>query len=106
VQAEAVQASEQSVTLTTNQYKAGTVSYLAVVVTQASALSNERTAVDILARRLTANILLIKALGGGWSASKLPTNDELSSDSSPSAKTPVAIAEKDPAGTPGSSSVK
>jgi NodT family efflux transporter outer membrane factor (OMF) lipoprotein len=106
VQAEAVAASEQSVTLTTNQYKAGTVSYLAVVVTQASALSNERTAVDILARRLTANILLIKALGGGWSASQLPTNEQLSSDSSPSARTPVAIAEKDSAGTAGSGSVK
>ena len=106
VQAEAVEASEQSVTLTTNQYKAGTVSYLAVVVTQASALSNERTAVDILARRLTANILLIKALGGGWSASKLPTDDELSSDSSRTDKTPVAVAEKDSTGAAGSSGVK
>ena len=44
------------------------VSYLNVVVAQTTALANERTAVDILGRRLTASVLLIKALGGGWQA--------------------------------------
>ena len=52
----------------TNQYQAGIVSYLNVVVAQTTALTNERTAVDILGRRLTASVLLIKALGGGWKA--------------------------------------
>ena len=41
--------------VTTNQYKAGTVSYLDVVVAQAAALDNERTAVDIRARRMVAS---------------------------------------------------
>jgi outer membrane protein TolC len=36
------------------------------------ALSNERTALTILARRLTASVTLIKALGGGWDAAQLP----------------------------------
>ncbi len=66
VQDEAVKAAEQSVTITTNQYKAGTVSYLDVIVTQTAALVSKRTAVDILGRRMTASVLLIKALGGGW----------------------------------------
>jgi len=42
---------------------------LNVVVAQTTALANERTSVDILGRRLTASVLLIKALGGGWKIS-------------------------------------
>ena len=77
IQDEAVGNARQSVALTTNQYKAGIVSYLNVVTVQATALANERTAVDVLNRRLAASVLLIKALGGGWAASDLPTRDEL-----------------------------
>jgi NodT family efflux transporter outer membrane factor (OMF) lipoprotein len=73
VQDEAVQKAQQSVTLTTNQYKAGTVSYLNVITTQTTALSNETTAVQIRGRRMTAAVLLIQALGGGWSAAALPS---------------------------------
>ena len=66
VQNEAVLSARQSVELTTNQYRAGIVNYLSVIVVQASALNNERTALDILNQRLSASVLLIKALGGGW----------------------------------------
>jgi NodT family efflux transporter outer membrane factor (OMF) lipoprotein len=68
VQDEAVKAAQESVTLTTNQYKAGTVSYLNVIVAQTAALANESTAVAIQSRRMVASVLLIKALGGGWMA--------------------------------------
>jgi outer membrane protein TolC len=57
----------QTVTVTLNQYKAGIVNYLYVTVVQAAELANERTAADILGRRMIAAVLLIKALGGGWS---------------------------------------
>lgn len=67
----AVKASQESVTVTTNQYMAGTVSYINVLVAQTVALSNERTALDILNRRMGASVLLVKALGGGWDASAL-----------------------------------
>jgi outer membrane protein TolC len=85
VQADAVRAAEESVSLTTNQYKAGVVSYLNVVVAQTAALSNEITAVNIQNRRLAASVLLIKALGGGWDTSMLPDRDALSrtSDAGP-----------------------
>jgi len=33
---------------------------------QAALLQNERNDIDIICRRLEANVLLIKALGGGW----------------------------------------
>jgi NodT family efflux transporter outer membrane factor (OMF) lipoprotein len=71
VQDEAVKAARESATIANNQYRAGTASYLAVVVLQAAALNNERTALAILARRLAASVALIKALGGGWSAADL-----------------------------------
>ena len=73
-QQEAVKAAQQSVTFVTNQYKAGTVNYLSVIVTQAAALTNESTAVNIMNRRMVASVLLIKALGGGWNSSSLPTD--------------------------------
>jgi NodT family efflux transporter outer membrane factor (OMF) lipoprotein len=73
VQERAVRAAQRSVTLTTTQYKAGIVSYLNVITTQTIALANAVTAVQILGRRLTATVLLIEALGGGWSADELPS---------------------------------
>jgi NodT family efflux transporter outer membrane factor (OMF) lipoprotein len=69
VQDAAVSAAEQSLAVTMNQYQAGIVSYLNVIVAQTIALNNQRTAVDVLGRRLNASVLLVKALGGGWKTS-------------------------------------
>jgi len=74
VQDEAVKAAEQSVQIALNQYKSGTQSYLNVVIVQTTALSNERSAFTILSNRLTASVTLIKALGGSWDASQLPSD--------------------------------
>jgi NodT family efflux transporter outer membrane factor (OMF) lipoprotein len=65
-QDEAVKAAQKSLEFSLNQYKQGTVSYLNVIIAQVAALNSERTAVSILGRRMTASVLLIKALGGGW----------------------------------------
>jgi len=77
VQEDAVRAARESTTLTINQYKAGTVSFLNVAVVQAAQLSNERTAVILLGQRLAATVALLKALGGGWDASELPDSARL-----------------------------
>ena len=70
-QEEAVKASQESETVIMNQYKSGIVSYVNVIVAQATELSNERVALTIQGERMTAAALLIKALGGGWDASAL-----------------------------------
>jgi NodT family efflux transporter outer membrane factor (OMF) lipoprotein len=77
VQGEAVKAAQQSMMFTTNQYKAGTASALDVIITQVTAFNNDRTAISILGGRMTASVLLVKALGGGWSVSALPSNADL-----------------------------
>ena len=68
----AVAAAEHSLELSSNRYKGGVVSYLEVTTAQSTALADERSAVDILRRRMTASVSLIKALGGGWSSANLP----------------------------------
>ena len=77
VQEQAVRSAERSLDVSTEQYKAGTADYLQVITTQAIALQNERTAVDILTRRMTSSVLLIEALGGGWNTSDLPSRDAI-----------------------------
>ena len=75
VQNEAVTAARQSVEVTRNRYKAGIAAALDVIVVQAIALNNEVTAVNLLGRRISAAVLLIKALGGDWNVSDLPSGD-------------------------------
>jgi multidrug efflux pump len=67
----AAKAAELTLTITQNQYQAGTVDYLNVVVAQQTALSAERAVRDLLNRRLTASVGLAKALGGGWRTADL-----------------------------------
>ncbi|WP_024680161.1 efflux transporter outer membrane subunit [Pseudomonas syringae] len=68
VRQEALVAARDSLRLTNNQYKAGLIGYLDVVNVQATALSNERTVLNVLQSRLIASVQLIAALGGGWNA--------------------------------------
>ncbi|HVN04415.1 MAG TPA: efflux transporter outer membrane subunit [Bryobacteraceae bacterium] len=73
----AVKDANDSLQIATYQYKAGTVAYLTVITAQATALANERTAVDLLTRRLSSSVLLVQALGGGWNNRNIPTPGEL-----------------------------
>ena len=74
---QAVKSAKRSVDLSTAQYKGGIATYLQVITSQTIALADERSAVDLLTRRMTASVQLIQALGGGWDASKLPTPQDV-----------------------------
>ena len=97
VQDEAVKAARLSVTLSNNQYKAGTLNTLDLLLVLTVARNNERTAITILGNRMTASALLMKALGGGWKSSDYP---------SAAKRTPEAVAEaqkSEPRQSPGPS---
>jgi NodT family efflux transporter outer membrane factor (OMF) lipoprotein len=68
----AVNAARQSLEIALNQYRGGLVSYLQVTTAQSAALTDERASLNVLARRYTASVQLVKALGGGWDASMIP----------------------------------
>jgi NodT family efflux transporter outer membrane factor (OMF) lipoprotein len=70
---DAVVSANRSLQLATDQYTGGTISYLDVITAQTAALTNQVTEAQVLMRRMTASVLLIKALGGGWSTADLPT---------------------------------
>ena len=71
--AQAVAAAQQSLDISTIQYRGGLANYLQVITAQTSLLQNQRATVDIRTRRLVESVSLIQALGGGWDASQLPT---------------------------------
>ncbi len=69
----AVASAERSLLISTHRYKGGVTTYLEVITAQTTQLANERTAADITTRQFAASVALIKALGGGWDTSKLPS---------------------------------
>ena len=73
----AVTAARRLLDISMNQYRGGVTTYLQVITSQAALLSNQRAGVDIGQRQVIANVSLIKALGGGWNASQLPSNSDL-----------------------------
>lgn len=52
--------------LITNQYKAGTVNFTSVLTAQIAAFTAQKTANDDAGLLMSAEVGLIKALGGGW----------------------------------------
>ena len=66
IQDQTVADAKKAFELESNQYKAGTVSALDVITTQATSLNAQRTDLALLGQRLNACVLLIQYLGGSW----------------------------------------
>jgi NodT family efflux transporter outer membrane factor (OMF) lipoprotein len=71
-QHQATASAEESLMLFNNRYQGGVDTYLQVITSQTTALQNERNDIDIQRRRMDATVLLVKALGGGWTTAELP----------------------------------
>ncbi len=54
-----------------DRYRAGIATYLEVYTAETAALQAQEQATTIQARRMSASVLLIKALGGGWDQASL-----------------------------------
>jgi multidrug efflux system outer membrane protein len=67
-QTRAVDAASKAAVLSRTRYKEGLVSYFEVVDAERTLLDNQILAYDLNGQRLVTSVLLIKALGGGWSA--------------------------------------
>lgn len=74
-QAQAVEATGIALQKSQDRYLAGLVTYLEVASTETAALQAQLSRINIQARRLDASVLLIKALGGGWSENASPEPD-------------------------------
>lgn len=65
-QTEALQSTRRNLEIVTEQYRAGTVSYLNVSAAQSSALTAEATLVSVRNRQLAALNILLKNVAGRW----------------------------------------
>jgi NodT family efflux transporter outer membrane factor (OMF) lipoprotein len=73
----AVEAATRSLQEATVRYKAGLDPYLDVIAAQTAQLNDQQTAVTFRMQQMGAAVQLIKALGGGWDAAKLPSAKEV-----------------------------
>ena len=73
----AVDAAARSLGEATVRYKAGLDPYLNVISAQTILLNDEQAAVSFRMQQMVASVQLIKALGGNWDASQIPSPREL-----------------------------
>ena len=83
VQAENVRISTQATQIVLNEYQAGTQAFTAVVVAEEQQLTAEEALLATQALVQTEVVILIVALGGGWSQSMLPDVTAQTSADSP-----------------------
>jgi outer membrane protein TolC len=79
----AVEAATRSLQEATVRYKSGLDPYLNVITAQNILLGDQQTAVNFRMQGMVASVQLIKALGGGWQASQMPSPREVEATMSP-----------------------
>ena len=67
----AVADARRALEIANNRYVGGVTSFLDVVTAQSVLLTNQRLATQLLGQQMVTEVALIKALGGGWDASQI-----------------------------------
>jgi NodT family efflux transporter outer membrane factor (OMF) lipoprotein len=73
----ATEAAARALQEATVRYKAGLDPYLNVITAQTALLNAQQTAVTFRMERKVAEVQLIKALGGGWNVSQIPSSRDM-----------------------------
>jgi NodT family efflux transporter outer membrane factor (OMF) lipoprotein len=74
----AIDSAQRNLQVANDRYRAGIDPYLNIITAQTTLLSNQQTAVNLRRQQMVATVQLAEALGGGWSATELPTPQEIS----------------------------
>jgi len=64
-----VRSAQRAFEIASDRYKGGVDTYLDVITAEQALLTNQRQAVQIQGQQYVTTVFLVKALGGGWSAS-------------------------------------
>jgi NodT family efflux transporter outer membrane factor (OMF) lipoprotein len=72
-QAAAVTDARRALEIANNRYSGGLTTFLDVITAQSVLLSNERLSTQLLGQQMVTSVYLVKALGGGWDASSIQT---------------------------------
>jgi NodT family efflux transporter outer membrane factor (OMF) lipoprotein len=72
-QGAAVEDARRELDIANHRYVGGVATYLDVITAQSTLLTSERLAAQLLGQRMVSSVYLVKALGGGWQASDLNT---------------------------------
>jgi outer membrane protein, multidrug efflux system len=70
-QSAAVDDARRALSIANNRYIGGVTSYLDVITAQTTLLSNQRLQTQLLGQQMVSSVYLVKALGGGWSATEI-----------------------------------
>jgi len=73
----AIQSAARSLEEAEARYTSGIDPYLNVITAQTALLNHQQAAVNFHMQQIVASVQLIKALGGGWDASQIPSPKEL-----------------------------
>lgn len=92
IQQQAVESARQALDIVTNQYKAGTTTYLEVIISQTAAYNAEQTLANIAGQRMVSAVGLIKALGGGWDVAQMNQDPTAASTPAPASAPTTAPA--------------
>lgn len=70
-QGAAVEDARRALVIANNRYVGGVTNYLDVITAQTTLLSSQRLETQLLGQQMVSSVYLVKALGGGWDASKM-----------------------------------